>query len=100
MYYVYHTIGRLSALFNAGLSFNALSGPIPSEIGMIYYILYLSNINLLIYVGGLSRLTTLALNNNKLTGAIPTTISGLTRLSLLSLLVNSLNGSIPSELGI
>jgi len=47
----------------------------------------------------LSNLKELNLNENKLTGPIPTSLSGLTNLESLELYDNKLSGEIPSDLG-
>ena len=60
---------------------NNLSGPIPSEIGV------------------LTSLTLLSLSNNQLTGPIPTQIGNLTSLTDLVLAYNQLTGSIPTQIG-
>ncbi len=64
------------------LSFNTLSGKIPTELGM------------------LSNLEELWLNNNQLNGEIPTELETLSSLTWLYLSQNQLSGSIPTELGI
>jgi Leucine-rich repeat (LRR) protein len=63
------------------LSHNMLSGSIPEEMG-----------NLMVVVD-------LLLNNNKLSGEIPGSLSRLTNLTTLDLSGNMLTGSIPPELG-
>ena len=50
-------------------------------------------------LGSLTALTTLALDDNDLVGAIPTQLSTLTKLTALLLSENELSGSIPSHLG-
>ncbi len=45
------------------------------------------------------RVTRLDLDNNRLAGAVPTTLAGLVELRTLDLADNRLNGSIPAELG-
>ena len=47
----------------------------------------------------LPNIQRLFLNNNKLTGTIPTSVSNATRLSRLSLAFNQLIGSVPATLG-
>ena len=70
--------GRVVAL---DLSFNRLSGPIPSELG------------------SLSALTRLNLSYNRLTGAIPAELGNLPALKRLIIYQNRLSGSLPPELG-
>ena len=70
--------GRVSRLV---LENNALTGPIPSELG------------------SLDGLEVLDLGGNALTGSIPPELGGLERLTVLGLWSNSLSGPIPSELG-
>lgn len=50
-------------------------------------------------LGNLSELTALYLYNNQLTGSVPTTLGNLTKLNHLALSSNQLEGDIPSELG-
>ena len=63
------------------LSFNALSGEIPPELG------------------SLSNLEWLRLGNNKLSGEIPAELGSLFNLEWLRLFNNALSGEIPAELG-
>ncbi|CAJ1785296.1 unnamed protein product [Sphenostylis stenocarpa] len=63
------------------MSYNSLSGSIPSQIEE------------------LSNLNTLDLSTNKLFGSIPNTISNLTKLKYLNLSVNGLSGPIPTDVG-
>lgn len=63
------------------LKSNNLNGTIPSEIG------------------NLTELNYISLANNKLAGAIPTTIGNLTKLKDLFLWGNELSGPIPSQIG-
>ena len=72
------TNGRVTRI---SLSNNALSGPIPSELG------------------SLSNLERLLLSGNRLSGSIPSGLGSLSNLEWLSLRRNQLSGSIPSELG-
>ena len=64
-----------------GLNSNALTGPIPPELG------------------DLSELRTLVLSNNELTGTIPSGLQNLSNLSQLRLTSNQLTGFVPSFLG-
>ncbi|KAL7490454.1 hypothetical protein ACHAWT_000099, partial [Skeletonema menzelii] len=61
---------------------NQLSGTIPSEIGSMKNLEYLS------------------LNNNTLTGTIPSEIGSMKNLTFLYLDFNDLVGSIPTEIGL
>ena len=70
--------GRVRRLFLGG---NALTGPIPPELG------------------SLSELESLALYSNQLTGAIPPELGRLAKLEWLQLSTNQLTGAIPPELG-
>ncbi|XP_068333092.1 MDIS1-interacting receptor like kinase 2-like [Pyrus communis] len=74
-------IGTLSKLKHLDLSYNQITGYIPSSLW------------------NLKNLVTLQLSANRLTGPIPTTIGRLTSLKSLSLEWNQINGSIPFEIG-
>ena len=74
-------LGRLSKLEWLSLSRNELTGPIPAD---------LSN---------LTSLSLLALGGNQLTGPVPTWLGGLTNLEGLYLWGNKLSGPTPTELG-
>jgi hypothetical protein len=71
----------LANLRSLRLPFNALTGPIPPELG------------------GLANLTTLYLGGNELSGPIPPELGGLANLERLYLGGNELSGPIPPELG-
>jgi Leucine-rich repeat (LRR) protein len=73
----------VSSLRELNLCHNALTGSIPSQIGL------------------LTSLWQLSLNNNALTGSIPFQIGLLTSLHVgLGLAYNALTGSIPSQIGL
>ncbi len=74
-------IGSLAALEHLDVRWNGLSGPIPPELG------------------NLPALERLALGGNALSGEIPPELGNLTALGYLSLGNNSLTGPIPPELG-
>ena len=93
-----HVIG-----FN--LSFNSLSGPIPSLIGRLLYLVVLSLDNNQLSgtipesIGNLSNLVELDLHNNQLSGSIPSSIGKLSHLVKLHLHNNRLSGTIPLSIG-
>ena len=94
--------GRVQALW---LEFYGLAGEIPSELGKLASLQYLSlNDNGLTgeippELGKLASLEQLILNDNGLTGEIPSELGKLANLRWLDLRNNDLTGEIPSELG-
>ena len=94
--------GRVTRL---ELSYNGLSGTIPSELGTLLHLerLLLNGNNLSGQIppelGSLIKLTGLSLCCNSLSGTIPLELGNLINLSFLSLNDNQLEGVIPSELG-
>ena len=100
------SIGLLGpTLTTLDLRWNTLSGPIPSEVGMLRDLsgLYLFRNgfsgSIPSEVGNLQSLTEVDVNNNVLTGQIPSEIGQLTQLTRLKLENNTLSGSIPTEVG-
>jgi Leucine-rich repeat (LRR) protein len=73
-------IGLLTALAGLMLGSNQLTGPIPSELGLLTALQYLE------------------LGSTQLTGPIPSEFGGLTKLYYLNLTYTQLLGSIPSAL--
>ena len=102
-------LGNLSRLTKLDLGYNRLAGGIPSELAN------LSSLDLLIlsgngltgegltgeippWLGGLTGLTILWLDNNGLTGQIPPELGNLSNLTNLTLKNNQFTGCIPDEL--
>ncbi len=87
------------------LSFNNLSGPIPSELGELSELaelnLHSNDLSGSIppELGNLSKLRKLELPSTGLSGEIPPELGRLTRLTILGLEHNNLSGRIPPELG-
>ena len=97
------TLKNVALLVHSG---HYLSGTIPTEIGLLSNIEYLSlewltsnTGSLPTELGSLEKLYHLNLDDNYLTGNIPSEIGALSSLTFLSLDDNTLAGSIPSELG-
>jgi hypothetical protein len=86
------------------LSYNQLSGSIPSSIGSITGLGFLNLSNNLLtgtipsVIGSLTNLGTLYLNGNQLNGVVPSSIGNLTNLTALDVSSNLLT-SMPSSLG-
>ncbi|KAB2011434.1 hypothetical protein ES319_D09G020300v1 [Gossypium barbadense] len=74
-------IGSLSKMLYLSLGSNLLKGPIPQEIC------------------NLANLTSLYLSQNKLSGSIPSCVGSLSKMRHLSLDSNLLKGSIPKDIG-
>ena len=98
-------IGDLVQLTELDLLGNDLSGPIPPEIGNLTS---LTNLTLRANalsgpippeIGNLVQLTYLDLPGNKLSGVIPAEIGGLANLESFFLHANNLTGPIPPEIG-
>jgi Leucine-rich repeat (LRR) protein len=78
----YFQVGRLPILFSLNVSFNLLTGPLPSDI---------SSVNVL---------SQFLVNNNFLTGSVPASFSKFNFLTYLWLNNNDLSGTIPFPLAI
>ena len=94
--------GRVTGLV---LTDNALTGPIPAELGALVNLTYLVLENNELtgpippQLGALVNLATLSLQDNALTGPIPPELASLAKLTFLALNRNHLTGSIPPTLG-
>ncbi|XP_042422611.1 brassinosteroid LRR receptor kinase BRI1-like [Zingiber officinale] len=99
-----YTFNNNGSMIFLDLSFNQLSGEIPSEIGQMYYLIILNlghnSLSGLIpsELGNLRFVAVLDLSYNALEGPIPWSFSHLAMLSEINLSNNKLNGTIP-ELG-
>ena len=97
-------LGNLASLRTLDLRFNALTGPIPPALGNLARLQVLS----LGYntfsgpippeLGNLARLEALGLTSNDLSGPIPPELGNLARLEALGLAMNDLSGPIPASL--
>ncbi|XP_078151996.1 leucine-rich receptor-like protein kinase family protein [Carex rostrata] len=98
-----YTFNNNGSMIFLDLSYNQLDGPIPKEIGTMYYLMILNlGHNLLSglippEMGGMAHVAVLDLSHNQLEGPIPPSFSAMS-LSEIDLSNNRLNGSIP-ELG-
>ena len=98
-------LGNLENLDNLGLGFNALTGRIPGELGALagLWQLHLAGNALSgpipAELGNLANLESLNLQSNELTGSIPVEFGRLTSLTGLLLSNNALTGPIPEALG-
>ena len=97
-------LGNLTNLAWLSLSSNSLSGSIPTELGSLTNLAWLSlssnslSGSIPTELGSLTNLAWLYLHRNSLSGSIPTELTSLTNLTQLYLHRNSLSGSIPTEL--
>ncbi len=97
-------LGNLAGLENLDLGYNQLTGAIPAELGSmpVLWNLRLSWNQLIGPIppglGSLAKLRVLSLNGNQLTGAIPSELANLTQLEDLYLYTNRLTGPIPPQL--
>ncbi|PKA50939.1 Systemin receptor SR160 [Apostasia shenzhenica] len=99
-----YTFNNNGSMIFLDLSYNQLEGPIPKELGKMFYLMILNlGHNKLAGVippdlGGLHDIGVLDLSHNGLEGPIPESFSSLSMLSEIDLSNNKLNGTIP-ELG-
>eukprot|EP01041_Mallomonas_annulata_P009243 gene9243-19184_t len=88
------------------IRYKSLSGTIPSSLGNLVHLTYLSFFRnhltgtIPSTFGKLTNLQYLSLQNNHLSGTIPTALGSLPHLSELWLVSNSLAGPIPSQIGL
>jgi len=100
------SIGRLNHLEFLSLDGNNMSSSIPTEIGLLSSLSYFhlhDNIltsTLPTELGMLQSLVALALQTNRLSGTLPSELGLLSELEVLRLTKNSFTGFIPSELGL
>ena len=98
-------LGNLTNLIELNLSSNQLSGSIPAELGNLTNLIELNlssnqlSGSIPAELGNLTNLTGLYLLFNQLSGEIPTELGNLTNLTELYLSSNQLSGQIPPELG-
>ncbi|CAL2241672.1 unnamed protein product [Prunus armeniaca] len=78
------------------LSYNALSGKIPTTISSVFQIKTLKlRSQITLEIGNLQSLDALDLSRNRIEGRIPTSLSRIDRISFLDLSFNNLSGEIP-----
>ncbi len=97
-------LSELDRLVKLNLVGNALTGPIPPDLGRLIHIRELLlggnalSGSIPSQLGGLDQLTLLHLRRNRLTGPIPTELARLAKLRTLALDSNALSGVVPREL--
>ena len=85
---------------------NAINGSLPSELGLLTSVTYMSvGTNQLtgpipLELGQLTNITGLSLLDNKLSGTLPTEIGHLTSLNDFRIYSNKFTGAIPTEIGL
>ena len=98
------SVGDLTNLTWLSLGMNSLTGPIPAEIGNLTNLqalrLWINQLDGSIpdEIGDLTNLRDLGLGANRLSGSIPSSIGNLTMLESFTADNNSLSGSIPSSI--
>ncbi|XP_028803774.1 probable LRR receptor-like serine/threonine-protein kinase At3g47570 [Neltuma alba] len=98
------TFGRLEDLVVLNMSYNSLTGPLPSEFGNLKHLVELDVIenklsgDIPIALGECSGLSLLFMNGNFFQGSIPSSFGLLKSLEFLDLSRNNLSGRIPNEL--
>ncbi|XP_057841832.2 receptor like protein 27 [Cryptomeria japonica] len=98
-------LGNLPYIDSLNLSFNSLSGKIPSFVCLLTSLTHLDlsfnkfNGSIPFCLENLSSLTWLSLSNNQLSGSIPASLANISSLKWLELDHNLLSGSIPASLG-
>jgi Leucine-rich repeat (LRR) protein len=100
------SISNLSAMYHLDLSRNKLTGVIPDALASLQNLQYMflsfndfTEGNVPHYLGSMTSLKDLSLQNTRRIGHIPRTLETLSNLVLLDLGDNALSGSIPSSLG-
>jgi len=94
--------GILTRLY---LDYDELTGPLPSELGLLTHLTYLNlyenqlNGPIPTEIGKLTELKAMLLAGNLLTGEIPSQLGRLSSLTRLSLPSNNFSGPIPTEVG-
>jgi len=95
----------MSSLTYLGLSGAALTGTIPTDIGLLSSLTYLGLVGGALTgtiptdIGQMSSLEMLSLSNSSLTGFVPTEMGQLSHLSELHLSNTTLTGPVPQEVG-
>ena len=84
---------------------NSISGPLPSELGMMTKLTFLVLNNNYLFgsvpsdLGRMENLTSLYLNSNVFSGLLPSELGMMTKMNTLQLSYNYFSGPVPSELG-